>query len=114
MGYSIYNRQPPNNFIMPYLFYTNKLVQKHNENVFTNTFGPTFIFQAMDINHHSCSPSYKFSNDSSKTTSLHSTIHINIYMLVELCASKYATSYGLVNGVDGIFKTSTYCEKTII
>jgi len=78
MGYSIYNRQPPNNFIMPYLFYTNKLVQKHNENVFTNTFGPTFIFQAMDINHHSCSPSYKFSNDSNQTTSLHSTIHINI------------------------------------
>jgi len=36
-------------------------------------------------------------------------------MLVELCASKYATSYGLVNGVDGIFKTSTTCcEKTII
>jgi hypothetical protein len=25
------NQQPPNNFIIPYLFYTNKLVQKHNE-----------------------------------------------------------------------------------
>jgi hypothetical protein len=36
-------------------------------------------------------------------------------MLVELCAGKYATFDGLVNGVDGIFKASTtYCEKTII
>jgi hypothetical protein len=36
-------------------------------------------------------------------------------MLVELCASDYATLDGLVNEVDGILKTSiTYCEKTII
>jgi hypothetical protein len=36
-------------------------------------------------------------------------------MSVELCANNYATSDGLVNGVDDIFKTSiTYCEKTII
>jgi hypothetical protein len=27
------NRQPPTDFTIPYLFYTNKLVQKHNENV---------------------------------------------------------------------------------
>jgi hypothetical protein len=36
-------------------------------------------------------------------------------MLVDLCVGNYATSNGLVNGVDDIFKTSTtYCEKTII
>jgi len=36
-------------------------------------------------------------------------------MLVELCVDNYATSDGLVNGVDDIFKTlTTYCEKTII
>jgi hypothetical protein len=68
---SICNQHPPNNFIIPYLFYTNKLVQKHNENVFTNTLGPMFIFKAMDINHQSCPPSYKLSNDLNKTTSLH-------------------------------------------
>jgi hypothetical protein len=43
----ICNQQPPNNFIISYLFYTNKLVQK----LFTNTLGPMFIFKAMDINH---------------------------------------------------------------
>jgi hypothetical protein len=36
-------------------------------------------------------------------------------MLVELCASNYVTSNGLVNGTNGIFKASiTNCEKTII
>ncbi len=78
---SICNQQPPNNFIIPYLFYTNKFVQKHNENVFINTLGPTFIFKAMDINHQSCPPSYKLSNDPSKTAGFHSIIYIYICWL---------------------------------
>ncbi len=90
-------------------------MQKHNENVFTNTLAPTFIFKTMDINHQSCPPSYKLSNDLRKIASLHSTINIKIYMLVKLCVSNHATFYGLMNGANGIFKTSTtYCEKTII
>jgi hypothetical protein len=75
---SICNRQPPNDFIFPYLFYTNKLVQKHNENVFINTLGPKFIFKAMDINHQSCPPSYKLSNDPSKIVGFHSIIYIYV------------------------------------
>ncbi len=87
-------------------------MQKHNENVFTNTLGPTFIFKAMDINHQSCPPSYKLSNDLSKIVGLHFTIHIKKDILVELCANKYATFDGLVNGVNNIFKTSAkYCEE---
>jgi hypothetical protein len=62
-------------------------VQKHNENVFTNTLSHTFIFKAMDINHQSWLPSYKLSNNLSKTTSLHFIFHIKKigwlnYMLV--------------------------------
>jgi len=68
----------------------------------------------MDINHQSCPPCYKLSNDLNKTVGLHSTIHIKIYMLVELCVDNCAAFDGLVNEVDGIFKTSTYCEKTTI
>jgi len=46
---------------------------------------------------------------------LFSSFFSYFHMLVELCASNYATSNGLVNGVDDILKTSiTYCEKTII
>ncbi len=90
-------------------------MQKHNENVFTNTLGPTFIFKAMDVNHQSCKPFYKLSNDPSKTIGLYFTIYIYIYILVELCAGNYVTSNGFVNGADGIFKRSTtYYEKTII
>jgi hypothetical protein len=47
----ICNKQPPNDFTILYLFCTNKLVQKHNENVFTNTLSPKFIFKAKGINH---------------------------------------------------------------
>jgi hypothetical protein len=35
-------------------------------------------------------------------------------MLVELCVDNVVAFDGLVNEVDGIFKTSTYCEKTTI
>jgi hypothetical protein len=104
---SICNQQPTYDFIIPYLFYTNKLVQKHNENVFTNTLGATFIFKAMHINHQSCPPSYKLSNDPSKIVGLHYTINIFKKMLVELCVGNYVTFDGLVNGTNDIFKTST-------
>jgi hypothetical protein len=51
----------------------------------------------------------------SKTKGLYYTICIKKDMLVELCASNYVTSNGLMNGADGILKMSTiYCEKPII
>jgi hypothetical protein len=90
-------------------------VQKQNEQVFVNTLGPTFIFKAMEINHQSCPPFYKLLNDASKIIGLNSIIQIFKKMLVELCVGNYATCDGLVNGIDGILKTSTtYCDKTII
>jgi hypothetical protein len=74
-----------------------------------------FIFKAMDINHQSCPPSYKLSNDLNKITGLDSTIHIKKDMLFELCVSNYATFDGILNGTNGIFKASTtYYAKTII
>ncbi len=82
--------------------------------MFTNTSIPTFLFKAMDINHPSCPPSYKLSNDLSKTIGLHSTIHTK-KLLIELCVSNYATSNGLVNGINDTFRISTtYNDKTII
>ncbi len=47
----ICNQQPTNVFIIPYLFYINKLVHQKNENMFVNTLSFTFIFKTMDINH---------------------------------------------------------------
>ncbi len=60
-------------------------MQKHNEHVFVNKLCPKFIFKIMDINHQSCPPSYKLSNDLSKIIGLHFTIQIKKDMLVELC-----------------------------
>jgi hypothetical protein len=108
---SICNQQPPNNFIIPYLFYIKKLVQKFNKNVFTKTLGPTFIFRTMDINHQSCPPFSKLSNDPSKTMGLHFTINILKYMLVELCVGNYATFDGFVNEANGIFKHKLHILK---
>ncbi len=34
-----------------HIYYINKLFQKYNENMFTNTLSPMFILRAMDINH---------------------------------------------------------------
>jgi len=72
------------------------------------------IFKAMDINYQSYPPFYKLLNDASKTIGLHSTIQIFKKMLIELCAGNNAMHDGLVNGTNGIFKASTYCDKTII
>jgi len=83
--------------------------------VLNNTYGPTFNFEAIDIHHHSCPSSYKLSNDPSKTISLHTTIHIKQDMVVELCARNHATYDGLINGANGVFKTSiSYHNKTIV
>jgi hypothetical protein len=43
----------------------------------------------MDINHQSCPPFYKLSNDSNKIMGLHSTINKNKVMLVELCVGNF-------------------------
>ncbi len=72
--------------------------------MFINTLGPTFIFKAMEINHQSCSPSYKLLNDPGETPSLHFTIQIKKDMLVELCVNNYATYDGLMNGTNNNFK----------
>jgi hypothetical protein len=72
------------------------------------------IPQVMDINLASCLSSYKLSSDPSKIASLNSMIHV-YKMLIKLCIDNYATSFGLVNGANGIFETSTtHINKTII
>jgi len=89
--------------------------QKHNTIVVNKTIGPTFNFKAINIHHHSCSTSYTLLNDPSKIASLHITIHIKQNILNELCVRNYTISNDLVNGANGIFRTSTsYHNKTII
>jgi hypothetical protein len=54
-------------------------------------------------------------NDLNKITCFHFMMYMNKNMLIELCASNYATSNGCVNEIDKIFKISmTYDDKIII
>jgi hypothetical protein len=75
--------------------------------VFNKIAGPTLDFEAIDIHHHSCSSSYKLPNGLSKTIGLHIIIRIKQDMVIELCVGNYATYDSLVNGANGMFKTST-------
>ncbi len=83
--------------------------------MFNKTYGPTFNFEVVNIHHHSCPSSYELPNDPSKIVGLHTTIRIKQNMVVELFVGNYATYDGLVNGANGVFKTSTsYHNKTIV
>jgi hypothetical protein len=68
----------------------------------------------VDIHHSSCPTPYKLSNHPNKTIALDSTIHVKTNMLIKLCTRIYSTFDGVVNGANGIFKTSTtHCNKTL-
>jgi hypothetical protein len=81
-------------------------VQKHNEDVFSNTSSPTFIFKVMDIDHPSCPPSYKLSNYLIQTTTLQCTICIKKRLKLNDVLVIMQNLIILLNGVDDIFKTS--------
>jgi hypothetical protein len=86
-------------------------VKKHNTIASNKTIDATFNLKATNIHHHSYPTSYKLLDDVSKIVSLYTIICIKQNMLVELCAKNYATTNGLVNRVNGIFKTSTFKNK---
>ena len=99
-------KSPPIQTQIPYLFYTNKDRLAHNDQVFSNASGSIFCFEAIDIRHRLLPPAYKIPTDPNKTAGLHKCIKIKRDMVVELC-NNYVISDGLVNGADGLFKTST-------
>ncbi len=90
-------------------------MQKNNTIASNKTINTTFNLKATNIYHHPYPTSYKLLDDLSKIVSLYTIICIKQNMLIELCAKNYATTNGLVNTINGIFKTSTsYHNKTII
>jgi hypothetical protein len=90
-----YKKPPINN--LPHLFYINVITIQHNKKIFENTYGETFAFFAQDVHSKTCPSHFRLSMIPSQTTRSHHELLVNIYMLVELCARKYATLYGLVN-----------------
>ncbi len=55
---------------------------------------------------HGLMPStYHYKKIPNKTTRLHNIWQVKENMFIELCARNYATYDGLVDGLDGLFKT---------
>ena len=94
-------RIPPLGLVFPYIFYRNKDVHIHNAKMLSLTKGEQIMLVAID-NYEILGLSY-FAFD--KAISLPSTITVKQNMLVELYAGNYNTNDGLVNGVEGIFKS---------
>jgi hypothetical protein len=88
---------------LPHLFYTNLKTIAHNKIAYDKTLDETFKFFTKDVYSKTC-PCFKLSMLPFHTSGLHHELLLKKYMLVELCASNYATSDGLVNGVDVTFQ----------
>ncbi len=88
---------------LPHLFYTNLKTNAHNKHVYDKTLRQTFKFLAKDIHSETCLSHFKLSMLTSHISSLHHELLLK-KMLVELCVGNYATSNGLVNGVNGTFQ----------
>jgi hypothetical protein len=74
------------------------------KNIFENTCGETFAFFAQDVCFETCPSHFRLSMIPSQKTCLHCELLVKINLLVKLCARNYATSDGLINGANGIFK----------
>jgi hypothetical protein len=66
-----------------------------------------YIFHTKDKQYDTCPKPFQLQNYPNFTIELHSKIQVKKNMLVKLCANNYLTHDGLVNGVDGIFQTSS-------
>ena len=100
-------RSPPLDPLFPYLFYKNKDVQRHNEQMLSQVDEELIILQAIDgvENNQENFPAYE------KTTTLPSKILVKRNILVELYARNYNIEDGLVNGADGAMRSYSYGKK---
>ena len=89
--------------LFPYIFYTNKDVKKHNEQMLSQVDGELTCLNALDEQEDSQGPFISYE----KTMTLPSRTLLKSNMLVEIYAGNYNIEDGLVNGVDAIFKTYT-------
>ena len=96
-------RRPPLDPLFPYIFYTNKDVKNHNEQMLTQADGELICLEAID--QQECSNKNFMCYE--KYISLPSQILLKSNMLIELFAGNYNIEDGLVNGADGIFRTYT-------
>jgi hypothetical protein len=93
--------------MLPYLFYRNKDVAKHNSHMLSLMLGDDIIINSIDLEeeNHGNVPRHEHL----VALSLH--LALKLEMLVEIYAYNYDSQDGLVNGVDGILKGYMKTEK---
>ena len=93
----------PNDPTFPYLFYKNKDVASHNNNMLLAMPGNEIVIDAIDEDEENHSNvSYH-----SHMAVLPPRLVLKLNMLVEICAGNYDSQDGLVNGANGIIKSYT-------
>ena len=97
-----YTRKPINNTHVAHLYFTNQAKNKHNNKIFEKTLGQTYILQAKDYKHSTCSKRVQIPKNAKDTTGLHQIIKLKISMVIEICSGKLDILDSLVNGVEAI------------
>jgi hypothetical protein len=104
-----YLRPPSMYNTLSHLIYTNFKTNSHNKIVYNKTPSKTFNFFTKYIHFETCPFHLKLSMLPSHISGLLHKLIFKKYMLVELCASNYATLYGLVSGIYRTFQN--YIKK---
>ena len=97
----------PNDRTFPYLFYKNKDVATHNNNMLLAMPSNEIVINAIDEDEEN----YSNVPYHSHMVVLPPRLVLKLNMLVEICVGNYDSQDGLVNGADGIIKTYTKTSK---
>jgi hypothetical protein len=93
---------------LSHLFYTNFRTNSHIKIVYSKTPSKIFKFLTKYIHFETCPFHFKLSMLPFHINGLHHKLMFKKYMLMELCASNYATLYDFVSGIDGTFQNYIY------
>lgn len=98
-----YAQKPTHELIIAHLYFTNEEKDKHNDLVFEKTTGETYILEAKDCKHLTCSKRIEIPKNTKEAAGLHRTLKFKISMLVEICFDNLDILDGLVKRVEARF-----------
>ena len=100
-------RKPVDDIHISHLYFTNRDKDMHNEIVFEKMPGQTFILEAKDYKHSTCSKKIQLPKIAKDTAGLRKIIKLKRSMLIEICSGSLNILDGLVNGAEATFMDVT-------